>query len=76
MMITSCRLATIAAIENFHSKRNAKYTMMPITTKAKALAPSLANSEPTAGPTNSVRESLIGSAPAALVHDGRLTDSP
>ena len=30
--MTSCRLATMAAMENFHSKRNARYSMMPMIT--------------------------------------------
>ena len=50
--------------------------MMPSTTQIRALAPSLASSSPTAGPTNSVRDSLIGSTPAGVVQDGRLTCSP
>ena len=49
--------------------------MMPMMVKASAMAPSCASSAPTDGPTNSVRLSRSGSAPAAS-HDGRLTASP
>jgi len=37
---TSCRLAMIAATENFHSKRSARYSMIPAHTKNSASAPS------------------------------------
>ena len=46
----------------FHSKRKARYSMMPSTTKASALRPSVASSSPTCGPTNSVRRSVAVSS--------------
>jgi len=51
------------ATANFHSKRNARYSMMPTTVMVSAMAPSVASSAPTDGPTTSVRDSLTGSTP-------------
>ncbi len=55
MITTSCRFASAHEAASFHSKRTAKYTMMPTTTNSNAIRPLCSSSWPTCGPTNSTR---------------------
>ncbi len=59
----------IAASPNFHSKRIARYSTIPIHTTRSASAPFSASSLPTWGPTNSTRRnstSLLSACKVAI----------
>src|SRR5689334_19167267 len=50
MITTSCRPAMMVATEKRHSKRTARYPMMPMHTTTSPMPPSVASSLPTRAP--------------------------